>query len=111
MDEIGWWFGGDKDRTARPAGAGGEVGRSSPLRRLVLMVNLPPEDAGRFDLLKLLEESLSLDSLRWRVLTRFGDNAGLALASVLTVGEGAEGAEGIFFFCRAPFGELAGGLA
>ena len=74
------------------------------------MVNLPPDDAGFFDLLKLLEESLSLENLRFRGLATFCDNEGLGLASTLAAGEGADGAKGIFFFCNAPLGELAGGL-
>lgn len=57
-----------------------------------------PDDAGRLALLKLLEESLSLDSLRCGDLIELGEKSGLGIAFVLTAGEEATGEAGIFFF-------------
>jgi hypothetical protein len=70
---------------------------------LDLMVNFPPDEAGLRALLKLLEESLSLESLRLRVMTEL-------FALILAGGGEAIGDGGIFFFWSAPFGRLDSGV-
>jgi hypothetical protein len=76
---------------------------------LVLIVNLPPDVAGLRDLLKLLEESLSLDSLRFMGTFDCFETPGLGLAAVLAADEETTGETGIFFFWSAPLRRLVGG--
>lgn len=98
MGEYGRRSCGDKDLIPRPAAAGGEVGRSSPARMVVLIVSLTPEDAGRRDRLKLLEEPLSLDLLRRGATTELCEKPEVGLDSGLAFDATAAVVTGIFLF-------------
>ncbi len=66
---------------------------------LVLIVDLFADDAGLLrDLLKLLEESLPLDSVRRSGVVELGENAGLLFPSFPAIREELAGEGGIFFF-------------
>lgn len=66
---------------------------------LVLIVDLFADDAGLLrDLLKLLEESLSLDNVRRSGVKELGEIAGLLFVPFPATGEELAGEAGILFF-------------